>query len=220
MSRWFTFFVLPAAETWPFLISLLMQCVSLEISLSKRRLPKLQFAKTLRIAVQRAHDSKFSGICWKVLLSYLFLSSEPYKTRCLSCPFLYLLLWDFLFFFVFLFFQETFSVWLIPGRWSLECLICEWKKIEPSKEVDRFSSGNVTSLLTIAGKMAPLLSVVKLLFNHLWDVLSNVPSFQSEYESILRHLLAIKDYRFHMRKRIYSCKIFAYLDSKHISFKL
>ncbi|KAF4352462.1 hypothetical protein F8388_012163, partial [Cannabis sativa] len=112
---------IPHSETWPFLISLLMQCVSMEISSSKRRLPKLQFAKTLRIVVQRAHDSKLSG------------------------------------------------------------------------------------------KMTPLLSVVKLLFNHIWDVLSSVPSFQSEYESILRHLLAVKDYRFHMRKRIYSCKIFTYL---------
>ncbi|XP_062116268.1 serine/threonine-protein kinase ATM isoform X5 [Humulus lupulus] len=113
---------IPHSETWPFLISLLMQCVSLELSSSKRRLPKLQFAKTLRIVVQRSHDSKFSG------------------------------------------------------------------------------------------KMAPLLPVVKSLFNHIWDVLSNVPSFQSEYESILRHLLAIKDYRFHMRKRIYSCLVLLYME--------
>ncbi|KAM6570000.1 hypothetical protein CsatB_017985 [Cannabis sativa] len=113
---------IPHSETWPFLISLLMQCVSMEISSSKRRLPKLQFAKTLRIVVQRAHDSKLSG------------------------------------------------------------------------------------------KMTPLLSVVKLLFNHIWDVLSSVPSFQSEYESILRHLLAVKDYRFHMRKRIYSCLVLLYME--------
>lgn len=50
-----------AAETWPFIISLLTQCVTLEISSSKRRLPKLSFAKTLRIVVQRAEDAKFSG---------------------------------------------------------------------------------------------------------------------------------------------------------------
>lgn len=55
-----------------------------------------------------------------------------------------------------------------------------------------------------SGKVLPLLSVVKLLFNHVSDVLSNVPSFQSEYGVILRHLLAVRDYHFHMRKRIYS----------------
>lgn len=50
-----------AAETWPFFITMLIQCASLEISASKRRLPKLVFAKTLRIVVQRAEDDKFSG---------------------------------------------------------------------------------------------------------------------------------------------------------------
>lgn len=50
-----------AAETWPFLIELLMKCVLLEISSSKKRPPKLTFAKTLRIVVQRAEDSRFSG---------------------------------------------------------------------------------------------------------------------------------------------------------------
>lgn len=50
-----------AAETWPFLVTLLIRCVSLEISSSKKRLPKLVFAKTLRIVVQRAEDAKFSG---------------------------------------------------------------------------------------------------------------------------------------------------------------
>lgn len=50
-----------AAETWPFIITLLTRCVSLEISSSKRRLPKINFAKTLRIVVQRAEDVKFFG---------------------------------------------------------------------------------------------------------------------------------------------------------------
>ncbi|EXB87890.1 Serine/threonine-protein kinase ATM [Morus notabilis] len=109
------------SETWPFLITMLIQCVSLEISSSKRRLPKLIFAKTLRIVVQRAQDSKFSG------------------------------------------------------------------------------------------KMLPLLSVVKHLFNHIWDVLSDVPSFRSEYGVILRHLLTVNDYRFHMRKRIYSNLVLLYM---------
>ncbi|PNX54706.1 serine/threonine-protein kinase ATM-like protein [Trifolium pratense] len=58
-----------------------------------------------------------------------------------------------------------------------------------------------------SGKILPLSSVVKPLFNHVWDVLSNVPSFQSEYGIILRHLLAVRDYSFQMRKRVY-CSMF------------
>ncbi|GMI80015.1 ARABIDOPSIS THALIANA ATAXIA-TELANGIECTASIA MUTATED, ataxia-telangiectasia mutated [Hibiscus trionum] len=42
---------IPRSETWPFLVKLLTQCVSSEISASKRRAPKLIFAKTLRIAI-------------------------------------------------------------------------------------------------------------------------------------------------------------------------
>lgn len=53
--------VVYAAETWPFLVSLLIDCTNKEISASKRRLPKLMFAKTLRIVVQRAQDSKGYG---------------------------------------------------------------------------------------------------------------------------------------------------------------
>lgn len=58
----FYFFVFAfAADTWPFLITLLIHCISLEISGSKRRPPKIIFAKALRISVQRAEDYKFSG---------------------------------------------------------------------------------------------------------------------------------------------------------------
>ncbi|KAL5544201.1 hypothetical protein UlMin_007985 [Ulmus minor] len=114
---------IPHAETWPFITSQLIQCASLEISSSKRRLPKLIFAKTLRTVVQRAEDDK----------------------------------------------------------------------------------------------TLPLLSVVKLLFNHIWEVLSNVPSFQSEYGIILRHLLSVKDYRFHMRKRIYSSLVLLYMEKVETS---
>ncbi|KAM7272437.1 hypothetical protein ACFE04_027100 [Oxalis oulophora] len=39
----------------------LIKCVSLEISASKRRLPKLVFGKTLRIIIQRAEEAKYSG---------------------------------------------------------------------------------------------------------------------------------------------------------------
>ncbi|XP_027337565.1 serine/threonine-protein kinase ATM [Abrus precatorius] len=117
----------PHSETWPFLISLLIQSASLEISSSKRRNPKMIYAKTLRIVVQRAEDAKCSG------------------------------------------------------------------------------------------KMLPLSSVVKPLFNHAWDVLSNVPSFQSEYGIILRHLLSVRDYSFQMRKRIYCNLVSLYIEKVEAS---
>ncbi|XP_061953335.1 serine/threonine-protein kinase ATM isoform X2 [Populus nigra] len=113
---------IPHSETWPFLVTLLVQCVSSEISSSKRRLPKASFAKTMRIVIQRADDAKFSG------------------------------------------------------------------------------------------KALPLLPMVKILFNHVSDVLSNVPSFQMEYGIILRHLLAVVDYRFHLRNRIYCSLVLLYIE--------
>ncbi|KAL2492688.1 ataxia-telangiectasia mutated [Abeliophyllum distichum] len=118
---------IPNSETWPFLVKLLIQCVSLEISLSKKRLPKLSLGKTLRIVVQRAEDDRF------------------------------------------------------------------------------------------AGKKFLLLPVAKLLFSHVWDVLKDVPSFQSEYGVILRHLLAVKYYRFHMRKRVYSNLVLLYMEKVETS---
>ncbi|XP_048228650.1 serine/threonine-protein kinase ATM isoform X3 [Ricinus communis] len=118
---------IPHSETWPFLISLLIQSVSLEISTSKRRLPKASFAKTLRIVVQRAEDAKFSG------------------------------------------------------------------------------------------KVLPLLPVAKILFSHIWDVLSSVSSFQSEYGVILRHLLAVRDYRFHLRNRVYCSLMRLYIEKVETS---
>ncbi|XP_019197259.1 PREDICTED: serine/threonine-protein kinase ATM isoform X3 [Ipomoea nil] len=118
---------LPHSETWPFLIELLMKCVLLEISSSKKRPPKLTFAKTLRIVVQRAEDPRFSG---KALL---------------------------------------------------------------------------------------LLPVVKLLFKHVCDVLMDVPSFQSEYSTILRDLLAVRHYGLHMRKRAYCSLVLFYMEKVQTS---
>ncbi|KAK7354055.1 hypothetical protein VNO80_19511 [Phaseolus coccineus] len=118
---------IPHTETWPFLVSLLIKSASAEISSSKRRNPKVIYAKTLRIVVQRAEDAKCSG------------------------------------------------------------------------------------------KMLPLSSVVKLLFNHVWDVLSNVPSFQSEYGIILRHLLSVRDYSFQMRRRVYCNLMFLYIEKVETS---
>ncbi|XP_022845090.1 serine/threonine-protein kinase ATM isoform X2 [Olea europaea var. sylvestris] len=113
---------IPNSETWPFLVKLLIQCISLEISSSKKRLPKLSLGKTLRIVVQRAEDDRF------------------------------------------------------------------------------------------AGKKFLLLPVAKLLFSHVWDILRDVPSFQSEYGVILRHLLTVRYYRFHMRKRVYSNLVLLYME--------
>ncbi|MED6180994.1 hypothetical protein PIB30_015217 [Stylosanthes scabra] len=120
----------PHSETWPFLISLLIQCASSEISSSKRRNPKIIYAKTLRVVVQRAEEAKNSG------------------------------------------------------------------------------------------KTLPLSSVVKPLFNHVWEVLSNVPSFQLEYGVILRHLLAVGDYSFQMKKRIYSNLVFLYIEKVEASLNV
>ncbi|XP_064968170.1 serine/threonine-protein kinase ATM-like isoform X2 [Musa acuminata AAA Group] len=113
---------IPHAETWPFLITLLMKCISLEVSASKKRLPRLIFVKTLRSSIQCAEDIKLSGR-------------------------------NFL-----------------------------------------------------------LLSVVKVLFSHIWDVIKDIPSFQSEYSSILRHLLTVREYRYQMRKRVYSGLVVLYIN--------
>ncbi|XP_024973398.1 serine/threonine-protein kinase ATM isoform X4 [Cynara cardunculus var. scolymus] len=114
---------IPHAETWPFLVKLLTKAISLEVYSSKRRLPKLAFAKTLRIVVLRAED----------------------------------------------------------------------------------------------GKSLHLLSVAKLLFNHIWDILKDVPSFQSEYGIILRHLLEVKHLQFHLRKRVYSSLVLLYMGKVETS---
>ncbi|KAI9173943.1 hypothetical protein LWI28_009144 [Acer negundo] len=53
---------LPHSETWPFIVQLLTSCISSEISANKRRPPKINFAKTLKIVIQRAEDAKFSGL--------------------------------------------------------------------------------------------------------------------------------------------------------------
>ncbi|CAH9111684.1 unnamed protein product [Cuscuta epithymum] len=118
---------IPHSETWPFLVELLMNCVLLEISGSKKRPPKLTFAKTLRVVVQRAEDSQYSG-----------------KTQL-------------------------------------------------------------------------LLHVVKFLFKHVCDVLRDVPSFQSEYSTILRDLLAVRPYGLHMRKHIYYCLMLFYMEKVQTS---
>ncbi|KAJ4974544.1 hypothetical protein NE237_007718 [Protea cynaroides] len=118
---------IPHSKTWPFLVTLLIQAIASEITTSKRRPPKLLSAKTLRIAIQRAEDAKFSG------------------------------------------------------------------------------------------RRLLLLPVVKTLFSHIWDVLKDVPTFQSEYGIVLRYLLAVRDYRFHMRKRVYCGLVLLYMSKVETS---
>ncbi|KFK34114.1 hypothetical protein AALP_AA5G103600 [Arabis alpina] len=119
---------IPNAETWPFLVKILLQCVSMEVSGSKRRMPKPTFAKTLRVVIQRAEETKFPGVLF------------------------------------------------------------------------------------------PLLSMAKIIFTHVHDILSNTPSFQSEYGTILRHLLEIREYRFQMRKRTYSSLVLLYIERAEAGF--
>ncbi|CAN8254904.1 unnamed protein product [Cochlearia groenlandica] len=119
---------IPNAETWPFLVKILIQCVAMEVSGSKRRMPKANFGKTLRVVIQRAEETKFPGV-----------------------PF-------------------------------------------------------------------PLLSTAKTLFTHVHDILSNTPTFQSEYGTILRHLLEIREYRFQMRKRTYSSLVLLYIERGESGF--
>ncbi|KAH0892896.1 hypothetical protein HID58_055325, partial [Brassica napus] len=119
---------IPNAETWPFLVKNLLQCVSMEVSGSKRRIPKPTFAKALRVVIQRAEETKFPGV------------------------------------------------------------------------------------------LSPLLSMAKTIFTHIHDILSNTPSFHSEYGIILRHLLEIKEYRFQMRKRTYSNLVMLYIERAEAGF--
>ncbi|KAF8094951.1 hypothetical protein N665_0348s0034 [Sinapis alba] len=119
---------IPNAETWPFLIKNLLQCVSMEVSGSKRRIPKPTFAKALRVVIQRAEETKFPGVLF------------------------------------------------------------------------------------------PLLSMAKTIFTHVHDILTNTPSFHSEYGIILRHLLEIKEYRFQMRKRTYSSLVMLYIERAEAGF--
>ncbi|KAL2243936.1 UNVERIFIED_CONTAM: Serine/threonine-protein kinase ATM [Sesamum indicum] len=143
---------IPHSETWPFLVKILIQCLSLEISSSKKRSPKLNFAKTLRIVVQRAEDGRSSA-------------------------------WDPAY-------AKNFDQELVTGS---------------------------TMVRTQWGKNLPLLPVARLLFSHVWDVLKDVPIFQSEYGVILRHLLSVKDYRFHMRRRVYCNLVLLYMEKVETS---
>ncbi|CAN6483726.1 unnamed protein product [Victoria cruziana] len=112
---------IPHSETWPFLLNLLIKCISIEISTSKRRPPKPFLARTFRDVIQHAEDFKFTG------------------------------------------------------------------------------------------RRLVILAAVKNIFGHLLDVIRDVPSFHSEYSSILRQLLGIREYRLRMRKRVYENLVLLYM---------
>ncbi|XP_073046893.1 cyanogenic beta-glucosidase-like isoform X3 [Primulina eburnea] len=82
------------------------------------------------------------------------------------------------------------------SRYRLQAIIRQGQSSRSNQE--DIVSWRVTS------KKNLLLHVPKSLFNHVWDVLKDVPSFQSEYGVILRYLLEVTYYRFHIRKRVYS----------------
>ncbi|KAH9603108.1 hypothetical protein KSS87_015043, partial [Heliosperma pusillum] len=114
-------------ETWPFLVSLLILCTKEEISGSKKRDPKLLFAKTLRTVVQFAQDNKGHG------------------------------------------------------------------------------------------HHLPLIMITKDLFTHILEVFRGVPSFHSEYAVLLRHVLTVRDYRFHMKKAHYCELVVMHIEKVKVS---
>ncbi|XP_074316262.1 serine/threonine-protein kinase ATM [Silene latifolia] len=114
-------------ETWPFLVRLLIFCTKEEISGSKKRDPKLLFAKTLRTVVQFAQDNKSHG------------------------------------------------------------------------------------------HHLPLIMITKDLFTHILDVFRGVPSFHSEYAVLLRHVLTVRDYRFHMKKAHYCELVVIHIEKVKVS---
>ncbi|XP_042477652.1 uncharacterized protein LOC122059008 [Macadamia integrifolia] len=71
------------AKTWPFLVTLLIQCIASKIPTRKRQPPNLLSPKTLRIAIQRAEDAKFSGALQELSFVLLFQASVD-TLQCLS----------------------------------------------------------------------------------------------------------------------------------------
>lgn len=63
-----------------------------------------------------------------------------------------------------------------------------------------------------------------MLFSHILEVLKDAPIFQMEYNIILRHLLAVNEYRYQMRKRVYCSEhlldVFWWIASKLIVYAL
>ncbi|KAI8551295.1 hypothetical protein RHMOL_Rhmol06G0174600 [Rhododendron molle] len=86
------------------------------------------------------------------------------------------------------------SLYFLPNRVGLQGT-CSLVKL--------FDASHLCPHYPLTGRNLHLVSVAKLLFNHIWDVLKDVPSFQHEYGIILRHLLVVRDYRVHMRVRFY-----------------
>nr|XP_034595825.1 serine/threonine-protein kinase ATM isoform X4 [Setaria viridis] len=63
----------------------------------------------------------------------------------------------------------------------------------------------------LSGHSLLLISVARQLFSHVWEVVKDGPSFQLEYNMILRQLLAVKEYRYQMKPRTYSSFVALYM---------
>ncbi|XP_020523147.1 serine/threonine-protein kinase ATM isoform X2 [Amborella trichopoda] len=120
---------IPHSETWPYLLTLLIQCVATEISTSRKRAVKPIFFKTLKNFVDHAEDIKYSGR----------------------------------------------TVLLLPA--------------------------------------------IKPLFNHIWEVLRDATNFPSDYYNILQQLVAKKQYRINLRKRLYCSLVLNLMRKVELSLK-
>ncbi|KAF7141858.1 hypothetical protein RHSIM_Rhsim06G0125200 [Rhododendron simsii] len=95
------------------------------------------------------------------------------------------------------------SLYFLPNRVGLQ---------QTCSSVKLFDASHLCPHYPHTGRNLHLVSVVKLLFNHVWDVLKDVPSFQHEYGIILHHLLLVRDYRVHMRVRVYCSLVIFHIE--------
>ncbi|WVZ71910.1 LOW QUALITY PROTEIN: hypothetical protein U9M48_020441, partial [Paspalum notatum var. saurae] len=70
----------------------------------------------------------------------------------------------------------------------------------------------------LSGHSLLLISVARQLFNHIWEVIKDGPSFQLEYSIILRQLLTVKEYRYQMKPRTYSSFVVLYVKKLATGF--
>uniref|UniRef100_A0A0D9UVU8 Serine/threonine-protein kinase ATM n=1 Tax=Leersia perrieri TaxID=77586 RepID=A0A0D9UVU8_9ORYZ len=70
----------------------------------------------------------------------------------------------------------------------------------------------------LSGRSLLLISVVKKLFSHIWEVVKDAPSFLVEYSIILRQLLTVKEYQYQMKPRTYSSFVVLYMKKVATGF--
>lgn len=59
----------------------------------------------------------------------------------------------------------------------------------------------------VEGHSLLLISVAKQLFSRKLEIVKDAPSFQLEYNPILRQLLTVKEYRYQMKPRTYGSEL-------------